>query len=62
MSGLEFLALTPYITITVGILVQMLAISFRRGHASAMVTGVLVLVATLAAVPIGLDAGPLGVT
>ena len=62
MSDLDFLALSPYITITVGILVQLLVVSFRRGRTLAMVTGVLVLLATLASLPMGLDAGPLVVT
>lgn len=57
MSDQDFLALSPYITITVGILVQLLVVSVRRGRTLAMVTGVLVLVATLASLPLGLGAG-----
>ena len=62
MSEMDFLALAPYITITVGILVQLLVTSFRRGRLIATVTAVLVLLATLASLPLGLDAGALVVT
>jgi NADH-quinone oxidoreductase subunit N len=62
MSSQDFLALSPYIAITVGILVQMLAVSFRRGRTLAMVISVLVLLVTLASLPFGLGAGPLVVT
>ena len=62
MSGQDFLALSPYVIITVGILVQLLVVSFRRGRTISMVTGVLVLVVTLGSLPLGLGAGPVVVT
>ncbi|MCZ6711174.1 MAG: NADH-quinone oxidoreductase subunit N [Gammaproteobacteria bacterium] len=62
MTGQDFLALSPYITITVGILLQMLVVSFRRGRTISMVSGVVVLVATLISLPVGLGAGDLVVT
>ncbi len=62
MSELDFLALCPYLVLTGGLLVQILLVSFRRGHAVAMITGVLVLLATLATLPFGLHAGPRVVT
>ncbi|MDH3642308.1 MAG: NADH-quinone oxidoreductase subunit N, partial [Gammaproteobacteria bacterium] len=62
MSRQDFIALSPYIVVTVGILVQLLAVSFRRGRTLAMVTSVLVLVATGLSLPFGLEAGPLVVT
>jgi NADH-quinone oxidoreductase subunit N len=58
MTAADFWAMAPYLVLLSGILVLVLIISFFRHHLLAMVTSVLVLLATFAAIPVGLDAGP----
>ena len=57
MTGADFLALAPYLTLLVGSLVVVLLVSFVRHHTLTMVTTVLVLLATLASIPMGLSGG-----
>lgn len=54
----DFMALLPYLVMTGGLLVQLLVTSFHRGRATACITSLLVLIASLVAVPLGLQAGP----
>ena len=57
MTAVDFLALAPYLMLLGGILILVLVVSFYRNHLAAMVTSVVVLLATLASIPFGLDAG-----
>ena len=57
MIAADFLALAPHLTLLIGSLVVVLLVSFVRHHALTMVTTVLVLLATLASIPVGLSGG-----
>lgn len=57
MTAADFLALAPYLTLLGGTLIVVLVVSFVRHHGLAMVSTTLVLLATLASIPMGLTAG-----
>lgn len=62
MTALDFQALAPHLTLTGGLLVVLLAVSFWRGHRTAFALTLLSFAAAFAALWPGLDASPRGVT
>lgn len=62
MSGLDYQALAPHLTLTAGIVLVLLVVSFRRSHQLTATLAVLVLAAAFAALPFGLQSGAREVT
>ena len=62
MTALDFQALAPHLTLTGGLLVVLLAVSFWRGHRATLALSLLSFAAAFIALWPGLDAGPREVT
>lgn len=62
MTGLDYQALAPYLTLTAGVLLVLLVVSFRRSHRLTAALAGLVLAAAFAALPFGLQSGAREVT
>ena len=62
MTALDFQALAPHLTLTGGLMVVLLAVSFWRGHRTAFALTLLSFVAAFIALWPGLDASPREVT
>ncbi len=62
MTALDFQALAPHLTLTGGLMVVLLAVSFWRGHRTTLALTLLSLAAAFIALWPGLDAGPREVT
>ena len=62
MTALDFQALAPHLTLTAGLLVVVLAISFWRSHRTALTLTLLSFAAAFIALWPGLDAAPRQVT
>ena len=62
MTGLDYQALAPHLTLTAGVLLVLLVVSFRRSHRLTAALAGLVLAAAFAALPFGLQSGAREVT
>ena len=62
MTGLDYQALAPHLTLTAGVLLVLLVVSFRRSHRLTATLAGLVLAAAFAALPFGLLSGAREVT
>ncbi len=62
MTALDYQALAPHLTLTVALMILVLVVSFWRGHRATAALSALALIATFAALPFGLGAGPREVT
>ena len=62
MTGLDYQALAPHLTLTAGVLLVLLVVSFRRSHRLTATLAGLVLAAAFAALPFGLLNGAREVT
>ncbi|MDE0272556.1 MAG: hypothetical protein OXP11_15295, partial [Gammaproteobacteria bacterium] len=62
MTALDFQALASHLTLTGGLMVVLLAVSFWRSHRTAFALTLLSLAAAFIALWPGLDAGPRAVT
>ena len=62
MTGLDYQALAPHLTLTAGVLLVLLVVSFRRSHRLTAALAGLVLAAAFVALPFGLQSGAREVT